>query len=103
MRAGTSTGAVTHPEKVLFPDSGITKGELCSYYEAIAPLMLPHISGRPVTMERYPAGIDKKGFIQKDVSKGFPAWLERVEVAKRSGTVHHPLITDTNSLLWVAN
>ena len=74
---------ITHPEKVLFPDSGITKGELCAYYEAIAPLMLPHISGRPVTMERYPAGIDKKGFIQKDVSKGFPSWLERVEVEKR--------------------
>src|SRR5688500_17867075 len=72
------SGVVTHPEKVLFPDSGITKGELCSYYEAIAPLMLPHITGRPVTMERYPAGIGAKGFIQKDVSKGFPDWLERV-------------------------
>ena len=74
-------GVITHPEKVLFPDSGITKGELCAYYEAIAPLMLPHISGRPVTMERYPAGIDKKGFIQKDVSKGFP----RVARARRRG------------------
>ena len=98
---------ITHPEKVLFPDSGITKGELCSYYEAIAPLMLPHISGRPVTMERYPAGIDKKGFIQKDVSKGFPSWLERVEVEKRSakepGAVHYPLVSDARSLLWLAN
>jgi bifunctional non-homologous end joining protein LigD len=107
MREGTKAGAVTHPEKVLFPDSGITKGELCSYYEAIAPLMLPHITGRPVTMERFPAGIDKKGFIQKDVSKGFPAWLERVEVAKRSGeegaTVHYPLAADTRSLVWLAN
>jgi len=57
-------------------------------------------------MERFPAGIDKKGFIQKDVSKGFPAWLERVEVEKRGkegGAVHYPLATDVRSLLWLAN
>jgi bifunctional non-homologous end joining protein LigD len=94
---------ITHPEKVLFPDDGITKGDLAAYYEAIAPIMVPHMRARPVTMERYPAGIDKKGFWQKDVSKGFPAWLERVEVPKKDGIVHHPLVTDTRSLLWVTN
>jgi bifunctional non-homologous end joining protein LigD len=94
---------ITHPEKVLFPDDGITKGELASYYEAIAPLMVPHIQARPVTMERFPAGIGKPGFLQKDVSRGFPAWLERVEVPKKGGTVHHPIVTDTRSLLWLAN
>jgi bifunctional non-homologous end joining protein LigD len=94
---------ITHPDKVLFPDDGITKGELAGYYEAIAPLLLPHINARPVTMERYPAGIGHKGFWQKDVSRGFPAWLERVAVPKKDGTVHHPLITDVRSLLWVAN
>jgi bifunctional non-homologous end joining protein LigD len=94
---------ITHPEKVLFPDDGITKGELAAYYEAIAPVMLAHISARPITMERYPAGIDKKGFWQKDVSKGFPSWLERIAVPKKDGTVHHPLVSDTRSLLWVTN
>src|SRR3954464_861289 len=98
---------VTHPEKVLFPDSGITKGELCAYYEAVAPLMLPHISGRPVTMERYPAGIDKKGFLHKNVAKGFPSWLQRVEVEKRSGeeggAVNYPIVDDARSLVWLAN
>jgi bifunctional non-homologous end joining protein LigD len=94
---------ITHPEKVLFPEDGITKGDLAAYYEAVAPVMLPHIASRPVTMERYPAGIAKKGFWQKDVTKGFPAWLERAEVPKKDGTVHHPLITDTRSLLWVTN
>jgi bifunctional non-homologous end joining protein LigD len=94
---------ITHPEKLLFPDDGITKGELASYYEAIAPVMVPHIKARPITMERYPAGIDRKGFIQKDVSKGFPAWLQRVEVPKKDGTVHHPIVTDTRSLLWIVN
>jgi len=94
---------ITHPEKVLFPDDGITKGELAAYYEMIAPLMLPHIVRRPVTMERFPAGIHKKGFLQKDVSKGFPDWLERVEVPKKDGVVHHPIVTDTRSLLWLVN
>ena len=94
---------ITHPEKILFPDDGITKGELAAYYEAIAPAMVPHIAGRPVTLERYPSGIDKKGFWQKDVSKGFPDWLERVEVPKKGGVVHHPLVTDTRSLLWTVN
>ena len=94
---------ITHPEKVLFPDDGITKGEMAAYYEAIAPVMLPHIERRPVTMERFPAGIGKKGFIQKDVSKGFPEWLKRVEVPKKDGTVHHRIVTDVRSLLWLAN
>jgi bifunctional non-homologous end joining protein LigD len=94
---------ISHPEKVLFPDDGITKGELASYYEAIAPVMLPHIRRRPVTMERYHRGIGAPGFFQKDVSKGFPEWLKRVEVPKNEGTVNHPIVTDTRSLLWLAN
>lgn len=94
---------ITHPEKILFPGEGITKGELASYYEMIAPLMLPHLRRRPITMERYHRGIGEAGFFQKDVSKGFPDWLERVEVPKHGGTVHHPLANDTRSLLWLAN
>jgi bifunctional non-homologous end joining protein LigD len=94
---------ITHPEKIMFPEDGITKGDLAAYYEALAPVILPHLSGRPITMERYPAGIGKKGFWQKDVSKGFPEWLERVKVPKKDGVVHHPVITDQRSLLWVAN
>src|SRR5437870_12136807 len=69
----------------------------------IAPVMLPHIVRRPVTMERFPAGIGKKGFLQKDVSKGFPEWLQRVEVPKKDGVVHYPIVTDTRSLLWLVN
>jgi bifunctional non-homologous end joining protein LigD len=94
---------ISHPEKVLFPADGITKGDLAAYYAMVAPLMLPHIVGRPVTMERFPAGIGKKGFIQKDVSVGFPQWLERVEVPKKDGVVHYPIVNDDRSLLWLAN
>lgn len=94
---------ITHPEKILFPDDGITKGELASYYETIAPVMLPHLRRRPITMERFHRGIGAPGFFQKDVSKGFPDWLERVEVPKKDGRVHHPIANDTRSLLWLAN
>jgi len=94
---------ITHPEKVLFPADGITKGDLAAYYEAMAPVILPHLRGRPITMERYPAGIGEKGFWQKDVSKGFPEWLQRVAVQKKDGVVHHPVVTDTRSLLWMTN
>jgi bifunctional non-homologous end joining protein LigD len=94
---------ITHPEKVLFPDDGITKGDLALYYEAMAPVILPHLRGRPVTMERYPGGIGEKGFWQKDVSKGFPSWLQRVRVPKKDGVVHHPVVADTRSLLWLTN
>ena len=94
---------ITHPEKVLFPADGITKAELAGYYEFIAPIILPHIRNRPITMERYHRGIGEAGFFQKDVSKGFPEWLKRVEVPKHGGTVHHPLVTDTRSLIWLAN
>jgi bifunctional non-homologous end joining protein LigD len=107
MRRYSGTVVITHPEKVLFPPAGgnpaITKGELAAYYEAIAAVMVPHIRNRPITMERYHRGIDAPGFIQKDVSKGFPEWLNRVEVPKKDGTVHHPIVTDTRSLLWLAN
>ena len=94
---------ITHPEKILFPDAGITKGELASYYETIAPVMLPHLRRRPITMERFHRGIGSPGFFQKDVVKGFPEWLERVEVPKHGGTVHHPIANNSRSLLWLAN
>ena len=82
---------ITHPEKVLFPDDGITKGDSPAYYDAVAPVMLPHLRRRLITMERFPNGIGEQGFIQKDVSKGFPPWLKRFEAPKKGGTVHYPL------------
>jgi bifunctional non-homologous end joining protein LigD len=94
---------ITHPDKVLFPADGITKGGLAAYYESVSFALLPHIRRRPVTMERFPAGIGQTGFIQKDVSKGFPPWLKRVTVPKKGGVVHYPLVTDKRSLQWIVN
>jgi bifunctional non-homologous end joining protein LigD len=102
-KAKGDTVTITHPEKILFPDDGITKGELAAYYDAVADVMLPHLRGRPITMERFPSGLGAKGFLQKDVVKGFPAWLQRVEAPKKGGTVHYPLAGDRRSLQWLAN
>ncbi len=94
---------ITHPDKVLFPEDGITKADLAAYYDAVAAVMLPHVRRRPVTMERFPNGIGEDGFIQKSVVKGFPDWLKRVETPKKGGTVHYPLANDRRSLQWLAN
>jgi len=85
---------VTHPERVMFPADGITKGDLVAYYERVSEWMLPHVKGRPVSMQRFNAGIAKGGFFQKNLPKGAPGWLKTATVPKRDGTVTHPLVTD---------
>jgi bifunctional non-homologous end joining protein LigD len=89
----------------MFPDDGITKGDLAAYYADVAPLMLPHLAGRPLTMERFHRGIGEKGFFQKNVNrgKGTPAWLETVEVPKKDGVVNYPVLRDERGLQWMAN
>ena len=87
----------------MFPDCGITKGELADYYELVAPLMVPHLAGRPVTLERFHRGIGEKGFFQKNVSKGAPEWLERVVVPKTDGVVNYAVVRDARGLMWLAN
>jgi hypothetical protein len=68
LRIGRREVTITHPRKMLFPDDRVTKEELVDYYRRVAKWMLPHMRGRPVAMERYPDGIDKPGFFQKDAS-----------------------------------
>jgi bifunctional non-homologous end joining protein LigD len=101
---------VTHPEKVLFPDDGITKGELVGHYLAVAPRMLPLISGRPVTMQRFPDGIGKSGFLQKQIGRHFPDWIERVTAPNRrtrQATVReevtYPVCRTADDLAYLAN
>jgi bifunctional non-homologous end joining protein LigD len=94
---------ISRPEKVLFPDDGITKGELIEYYARIAPWMLPHLHDRPLTLERYPNGIDTKRFFQKEVSSYFPSWIQRVTMEKVGGRVTHVVCNDTATLVYLAN
>ncbi|MDY6995562.1 MAG: non-homologous end-joining DNA ligase [Actinomycetota bacterium] len=95
---------ITHADRVLFPEDGITKGELVDYYTGIADAMLPHLRDRPLTLWRYPAGIDQKGFVQQDFGDSLPDWLTGVEVDKESGgTVVHPVADRRDALRWIAN
>jgi bifunctional non-homologous end joining protein LigD len=94
---------ISRPEKVLFPDDGITKGDLIEYYARIAPRILPHLRSRPLTLERYPNGINTKRFFQKEVSSYFPTWIRTVTVPKVGGTVTHVLCNDTATLVYIAN
>ena len=94
---------ITHPDKVLFGDDGITKADLAAYYRDAAPQMVPLVRDRPVSMQRFNAGIAKGGFFQKNLPKGAPAWLATVTVPKREGTVTHPLVTGADALVWLAN
>jgi bifunctional non-homologous end joining protein LigD len=71
---------LTSTDKVMFPDAGITKGDLIHYYHRIADVMLPHLEGRPVSLQRYPNGISQGGFYQKEAPDYFPEWVQRVRV-----------------------
>ena len=103
LRIGRRVLKITHPGKVLFPDDGVTKEELVTYYERIASWMLPHVRGRPVAMERYPDGIDKPGFFQKDASPYFPDWIKTATVKKADGVVHHVICNDAATLVYLAS
>lgn len=94
---------MSHPEKVLYPADGITKGEVVEYYRTVAEAMLVHLRGRPLTLQRFPNGIDEPGFMQKNASKYFPESIERVEVPKEGGTTIHPLCDTPDDLVYLAN
>ena len=93
---------VTRPDKVLFPRDGITKADLVAYHLRIAPVMVPHLRGRPLMLQRFPDGIGAKGFYQKEASDHFPDWISRIEVPKAGGTVHHVVCDDAASLVYLA-
>jgi bifunctional non-homologous end joining protein LigD len=94
---------VTHPDRLLFPADGITKGDVVDYYRRVAPVMVPHLRNRPLMLERFRQGIDQGGFYQKEASDYFPPWLRRVEVSKAGGVVHHPVVDSEDGLVYLAN
>jgi bifunctional non-homologous end joining protein LigD len=96
------TATLSHPDKVLFPDDGITKAELAHYYEEVAEWMLPHTRDRPLSLQVFPGGIGDKGFFQKNVPKHYPDSIHRVEVAKEGGRVVHPVVTDAETMRYLA-
>lgn len=92
-------------DKVLFPESGFTKGQLIDYYANVAPVMLPHIQDRPLTMKRYPDGVDGKFFYEKHVPNHAPDWVRtaRVPSGDKGDEVEYSLVCDLPTLVWAAN
>jgi bifunctional non-homologous end joining protein LigD len=103
IRDGRITVELSHPEKLLFPADGVTKGDLVQYYLAAADRMLPLIADRPVTMIRYPDGITAHPILQKNAPDYFPDWITRAEVAKQGGSVRHVICDKPATLAYLAN
>jgi bifunctional non-homologous end joining protein LigD len=94
---------ITNRDKILFPNSGINKGQLIDYYRAIAPMMIKYSFDHPITLHRFPNGIDDKNFMQKNVSAHFPSWIPRVKVDKQGGQVEMAMINDSDTLTYLSN
>ncbi len=94
---------ITNTKKVLFPEDGFTKRDLIQYYQDIAPFMLPHLEGRPLTMHRFPSGIGEEGFYHKEVPEYFPSWIKRVELGKKDGRTRYLICNNTATLIYIAN
>ena len=93
---------ISHPDKELFPGDGITKADLAGYYERVAEWMLPHIAGRPLSLQVFPGGIGAKGFFQKNTPGHYPSWIKRVKAEKQGGSVLHALAGDADTLVYLA-
>ena len=87
MNFGPYSFQSSRENKVFFPDQGITKGDVIDYYARIAEYMIPHLKDRPLTLHRFPDGIDKDGFIQQQAEDYFPKWLTTVTVPKEGGKI----------------
>jgi bifunctional non-homologous end joining protein LigD len=90
-------------DKVLFPDAGVTKGDLIDYYARIAPDALPHYRGRALTMHRFPDGIAKDGFYQKAIPDYFPDWIDRITLPKEGGEITQVVADTAATLVYLAN
>jgi bifunctional non-homologous end joining protein LigD len=96
----------THTNKTLFPETGLTKGDVLDFYRAIAPRLLPHLRDRPITLERLPNGVVEGGprFWQKNTPDYYPDWIPRVELPTEKGKpVRYTLVNDLETLLYLVN
>ena len=100
--------ALSNLDKVLYPEAGFTKAQVLDYYQRIAPVLLPHIAGRPVTIKRYPDGVDRQFFFQKNAPAGTPDWVPTATIAspgstKSRETIDYIVGGDLPTLIWAAN
>jgi bifunctional non-homologous end joining protein LigD len=105
VRVGGRTVQVSSVAKPFFPEAGLTKGDLLAHYRDVAEVMLPHLRGRPLNLQRFPNGVDGHGFWQQGAAEHFPDWVRTVTVERRGrgGTVDHVVCDDAATLLYLAN
>jgi bifunctional non-homologous end joining protein LigD len=92
---------ISHPDKLLFPEDGLTKADIAEYYEEVCEWMLPHIRNRPLSLLRFPEGIGGQGFFHKNVPDYFPNYVKRVEVEKRGGTLIQAVACNPETLVYL--
>jgi len=92
-------------EKVLYPAAGFSKGQVVDFYARIAPVLVPHLAGRPLTMKRYPEGVDQEYFFEKNAPMHRPDWVKTAPVWSETNrrTIHFILANDLPTLVWIAN
>lgn len=103
IRAGRRTIPISHADRVVFPEIGLTKMGLARHYAAVADAMVPHVRGRPLALQSFPQGIDGEGYFAKNAPRHFPPWITTAEVPKREGgTVRHVVADDAATLVYLA-
>lgn len=92
-------------DKVLYPATGFTKGQVIDYYARIAPVLVPHLSGRPLTLKRYPNGVDREFFFEKNATKHRPDWIKTAPIwsGANNRNVNYILANDLSTMVWMAN
>lgn len=104
IQMGPYTIESTHESKVIYPDIGVTKGEVIDYYRSAADTAVPHMRDRPLTMHRFPEGINGEDFYQKETPEHFPEWIKRVKIPKReNGSNMQIVCSNAATLIYVVN
>ena len=104
LKIGSRKVQVSSLDKVFYPEAGFTKGQVIDYYVNIGPVMLPYLKGRPVTLKRYPDGVEGGFFYEKQCPSHAPDWITTTDVEKGNGEIiHYCVINDLASLVWAAN
>lgn len=102
LKIGRREVRITHEDRVVFPETGLTKLDLARHYERVAPPMLPHVRDRPLALQAFPDGIEGDGYFMKAVPRYFPPWIKRATVGKEGGTITHVLAQDAATLVYLA-
>jgi DNA ligase D-like protein (predicted ligase)/DNA ligase D-like protein (predicted polymerase)/DNA ligase D-like protein (predicted 3'-phosphoesterase) len=93
---------LTNADKLLYPATETTKGDVFDYYVRVSDVMLPHIAGRPATRKRWPNGVEQSSFFEKQLASSAPEWLPRASITHRSGTTTYPIVDSADGLAWIA-